>query len=253
MQFSNQESELYMENATSAQTDPGTDYMLHGWPVREGNFATVHHHTLTAGEVTLLGADDCRRLTMAIAALLNKYFQNATRVLLVGLGNGGLTADRLGTAVCQRLTLGGVSPGQRTLYSLVPGVSAITGIPTDRLVARTAETIQADWILAVDALCARSAVTLGKVVQLSDVGMTPGSGTVVDTAEPISEEYPPEISSRTMPCPVVTMGVPTVIRTTLPDGGDMRYLVTAGDTDRTVERWSTILAAAILQTVMQSK
>lgn len=250
MQYSNKPSELYLEYASPTQTEPDTDYALEGWAVREGRFATGHHHTLTAGEVGLLLGNDCRRLTHAIATLLDTYLRDATQVLVVGLGNGALAADRLGTAVCQRLTLGGTPLGQRTLYSFIPGVQAITGIPTDRLVAVTASFLHADRILAIDALCARSATTLGRVVQLSDVGLTPGSGAMDNSTTDEQATYPPEISSRTMPCPVVTVGVPTAIRTTLPDGGDTRYLVTAGDMDRTVERWSSILASAILKAVV---
>ena len=53
-----------------------------------------------------------------------------------------------------------------------------------------------------------------------------------------------------MPCPVVTAGVPTVIRTTLPDGGSTRYLVTAGNTDRAVDCWGSLLSSAILRTML---
>lgn len=254
MQYSNRPSELFMECADPAQTDAMTDYTLHGWSVREGAIGSTHHHTLTVGDVTLLGADPCRRLTGAVAVLLERYLRDATQVLVVGLGNGALTADRLGTAVCGRLTLGSVVLGSRTLYSFVPGVQAITGIPTDRLVAHTAKMLHADRIVAVDALCARSATTLGRVVQLSDVGLTPGSGMTgtADVAE-TPHELPPEISTRTMPCPVVTIGVPTGIRTTLPDGGSTRYFVTTGDADRMMERWSSVLASAILQAVVRAK
>lgn len=252
MQYSHRKSELYLECADPAQTGTETgvtsEHTLLGWPVREGRLGPTRHHTLTAGDVASLGAEPCRRLTHAMAALLGTYLQDAGQVLVVGLGNGALTADRLGTAVCSRLTLGGIPLGSRTLYSLVPGVSAVTGIPTDKLVARTATLLHADRILAVDALCACGAASLGKVVQFSDVGLTPGSGTTEPTVDaPLSSDYPPEISTRTMPCPVVTVGVPTVIRTTLPDGGNDRYLVTAGDTDRTVERWGSLLSSAILQ------
>lgn len=246
LQYSNNQSELFMETATPTQTAQDIDYSLYGWSVREGHIDHTCYHTLNVGEVTLLGEPDCRRLTDALTTLLGTYLQEAERVLVVGLGNGALTADRLGTAVCQRLTIGGIPLGKRTLYSLAPGVQAVTGIPTDRLVAQAATLLAADHILAVDALCARSATTLGKVVQLSNRGLTPGSGGK-QTHSDVSSVYPPEISTRTMPCPVVTMGVPTAIRTTLPDGGDTRYLVTTGDADRMVERWGSLLASAILK------
>ncbi len=237
-------SALYCELAAPGDTTAKT-YERHGWQIREGHTGHAHHHTITAGEVSLLDAAACRRLIDATAALLADYLSTARRILVVGLGNAALTADRLGPAVCGKLTLAGQAPVGRTLYSFVPGVPAVTGIPTDRLVTLAAHAIQAERILAVDALCARSAAMLGQVVQLSDGGLVPGSGVQSDAGE-----ASPEIADHTMPCPVVTAGVPTVIRTTLPAGGQTRYLVTTGDTDRMVERWSSILASAIMKAAM---
>jgi hypothetical protein len=41
-----------------------------------------------------------------------------------------------------------------------------------------------------------------------------------------------------------------VIRTTLPDGGSKRYLVTTGQMDRTIDCWSSILASGILHAML---
>lgn len=256
MQFSARSSELFLEFAVPQNTADEHEYTLSGWPVRRNVSGSEQYHTLIAGDITLLDPAARLRLARAISALLAEYLSGAACVLVCGLGNREITADRLGYAVCSRLSLCGCMPNGRKLYSFLPGVTASTGIPTDRLVHMAAECIHADRILAVDALCARSALRLNTVLQLSDTGLTPGSGTVPaapqtpSPATPDPATYPPEISTRTMPCPVVTAGVPTVIRTTLPDGGSTRYLVTAGNTDRAVDCWGSILSSAILHTVL---
>lgn len=255
MQFSARPSELYMEFSKSGistgKPAPEEEFTLSGWAVEHGTVHEEQYHTLNAGDVTALPAAGKQSLAEAVSALLERYIADAGRVLVCGLGNRELTADRLGNTVCSRLSLCGPLPGGRTLYSFTPGVQAVTGIPTDRLVQMAARCVRAQRIIAVDALCARSALRLGTVVQLSDTGITPGSGTVPEDTSPAdTEAYPPEISTRTMPCPVVTVGVPTVIRTTLPDGGDTRYLVTSGITDRIVDCWGTILSSAILRAML---
>lgn len=277
MQFSPRPSELCLEFAAPGNTACESEYTLSGWPVRRSQHAAEQYHTLIAGDITALDTAAKLRLTNALSSLLAEYLHDAGCVLVCGLGNREITADRLGYAVCSRLSLCGPLPSGRTLYSFLPGVTASTGIPTDRLVHMAAQCIRADRILAVDALCARSAKRLNTVIQLSDTGLIPGSGTHPDipsastpspspqtsppspshpssrtnpSSPPDPDPYPPEISTRTMPCPVVTAGVPTVIRTTLPDGGNTRYLVTAGNTDRAVDCWGTILSSAILRTML---
>ncbi len=267
MQYTNRPSELYVELATPADTDAEKHHSYHGWCVRESRHHTGHHHTIVTGDVTVLGGGERMKLSRALGDVLAGYLTGATRVLVCGLGNAKLSADRLGPAVVERLGMCGMLPGGRCLYGFIPGVPAVTGIATDTLVRMTAQAIHADRILAVDALCASCAANLVHVVQCTDTGLTPGSGISESSPPPANhihqpnaptgEEYPPEISTRTMPCPVVTAGVPTVIRTTLPQDDTApsipgeKYLVTPGTIDRAVECWSAILSAAILQAVLK--
>ncbi len=252
MQYTSRPSELYIETAAPAETDRERTHLLHGWRIREAPGAHGRIHSLAAGDVTVLRPDERMGLSRAAGEIFRSYLTDARRILVCGLGNERMAADRLGPAVCERLGLCGRLPGGRALYSFVPGVATATGIPTDTLVRLAAEAVQAERILVVDALCACSAANLTAVIQWTDTGLTPGSG-VPEGSAANTEDYPPEISTRTMPCPVVTAGVPTVIRTTLPaeDAPSSRkYLVTPGTIDRAVECWSSILSSAILRAVM---
>ncbi|MBQ8400750.1 MAG: hypothetical protein IJX14_02365, partial [Clostridia bacterium] len=121
MQFSARTSELYMEFAAPESTAAGNEYTLCGWPVRRAETAGARYHTLIAGDITTLPADARLRLTKALSALFSEYLAGTKRVLVCGLGNRELAADRLGYGVCSRLSLCGPLPDGRALYSFVPG------------------------------------------------------------------------------------------------------------------------------------
>ena len=93
-------------------------------------------------------------------------------------------------------------------------------------------------LATVDSLTARTRERLGTLVQVTDCGVTPGSALSHASGE---------ISERTMPCPVLSLGVPTVIRSDVLAGqedGDPMF-VSRADTDAMVTAYARILASAI--------
>lgn len=148
-------------------------------------------------------------LAREITALLP---HNAKTVLVVGLGNRALTADALGPKtvhglivthhlkghspqICQTLGLGDVA-------ALTAGVLGETGMESAVLVAAVAERCKPDAVVLVDALAAREMKRLCATVQLSDTGLSPGSG-VGNRREPLTQ--------KTLGCAVLSLGVPTVV------------------------------------------
>ncbi len=268
MQYSNRPSELYAELATPIEIERETTHLLHGYTVREACHPTGHTHTIHTGDILHMPPSARLELTRAAGEVLRWYLGDARRILVCGLGNEKMAADRLGSAVCAKLGLCGSLPNGLSLYSFTPGTAAATGIPTEMLVRLAAQTVDAQCILAIDALCARHAHHLTRVIQWTDTGITPGSGVSegsgtgnTNSTGNDSADHSPEISTRTMPCPVVTAGVPTAIRTTLPLDNeenaadtsgrtDEKYLVTPGHIDRAVECWSSVLSAATMQAVL---
>lgn len=133
-------------------------------------------------------------------------------VLCVGLGNRELTADALGPEfadsifvtrhigkeLCNSLGFGDLRP----VASIAPGVLGKTGIEASEIIASVAEKIKPSCIIVSDALAALDINRLGNTVQLSDTGISPGSGV---------GNRRKEISEKTMGVPVISVGVPTVI------------------------------------------
>lgn len=115
-------------------------------------------------------------------------------LLVAGLGNRHLTVDALQMTRHIRK--------ERQLCGVIPGVLAQTGMESAELVQGLAEKVQPDAVLVVDALAARNMERLGTTVQLANVGIQPGSG-VHNHRWALNEE--------TLGCPVLSLGVPTVI------------------------------------------
>lgn len=131
-------------------------------------------------------------------------------VLVAGLGNRSITSDALGSYVTERLIitnhLHALSPDAVKNFGKVcgiaPGVLGNTGVETAEIIKSVADKIKPKAIIAIDALAARCANRIGTTIQLSDTGISPGSG-IGNTRSSISE--------KTFGIPVISVGVPTVI------------------------------------------
>lgn len=146
-------------------------------------------------------------------------------VLVVGLGNRDITPDLLGPEVAQRilatehLTAEALEqvglPALRRVCAVAPGVMGQTGLEVAQLVAALLPLRPFGAVVAVDAFAARSAGRLGNTIQLSDSGISPGSGVHNSRAA---------LSQATLGVPVLSLGIPTVVDAAtlladhLPDG-----------------------------------
>ncbi|MFP7297569.1 GPR endopeptidase [Neobacillus niacini] len=131
--------------------------------------------------------------------------------LVVGLGNWNVTPDALGPMVCENLLITrhlfqlqpeSVEEGYRPVSSLVPGVMGLTGIETSDIIFGVVEKTKPDFVIAIDALAARSIDRVNSTIQVSDTGIHPGSGV---------GNKRKELSKETLGVPVIAIGVPTVV------------------------------------------
>ncbi len=137
-------------------------------------------------------------------------FDSVKTILVVGLGNLYVTPDSLGQKVVQKLLvtrhfhdkLTEEYDGIRNVSAIAPGVMGQTGIETSHIVKAIAREIDADLVIAIDALCARNIDRLNQTIQICNTGIAPGGG-VNNHRASINEEF---IGSK-----VISIGVPTVI------------------------------------------
>ncbi|NLK99907.1 MAG: GPR endopeptidase [Clostridiales bacterium] len=134
-------------------------------------------------------------------------------ILVVGLGNREVTPDALGPQVIDNLFvtrhlireygrefkernhLGNVS-------AISPGVMAQTGMETLEIIKGVIKETNPKLIIVIDALASRSINRLSTTVQISDTGISPGSG-VGNNRKALNEEN--------LGVKVIAIGVPTVV------------------------------------------
>lgn len=197
---------------------------------------------LTAG-CAGLSLSDSRWIHSAareLADLLRQLLPPMGTVLVLGLGNRGITPDRLGSAVMEHLivtrhlidaipeTFGNMRP----VCALAPGVLGITGIETGEIAQALVQHLRPAAVLAVDALCAAEPERLCASFQFSDAGIAPGSG---------AGNHREALTQETLGVPVIAAGVPTVIA-----GGTEAHplLMTPTDIDLVIGKCARILGYA---------
>ena len=139
--------------------------------------------------------------------------EDGQSILVIGLGNRNVTPDALGPLVVEHLditrhlvkeygkyALDGEA--DRLVSAVVPGVMGQTGMETVEIVRGIVEETEPDFVIAIDALAARSVRRLNRTIQIADTGIAPGSG-VGNHRNAITEE--------TVGVPVIAIGVPTVV------------------------------------------
>lgn len=182
-------------------------------------------------------------------------------IMAVGLGNSSITPDALGPQTAEKIlatrhlrtALAEESPDAaflRTLRSvsvLANGVLGQTGIETAELIQALQAKIQPNAIVAIDALACSDVHRLGTTIQISDAGISPGSGVQNSRAE---------LSTRTLGVPVIAVGVPTVVdmhtiaaqfsgtNSTAADDSFPNMMVTPRDIDKLVTNASNLIAMA---------
>ena len=192
-----------------------------------------------------------------LAAELRDFLPEGA-VLVAGLGNADITPDALGPAVAGKILatrhlraeLADNEPETAFLRELRPvsvlanGVLGQTGIETAELIRALADTVQPACVIAVDALACSELSRLGCTVQISDAGISPGSGVQNRRAE---------LSAKTFGIPVIAVGVPTVVdlhtivrqcEGKMPDSLP-NMMVTPRDIDKLLHHAARLIAAGI--------
>lgn len=148
----------------------------------------------------------------AVAVQLRSLLPKDGSILAVGLGNTRITPDavgpksvsmvlatrHIGKELSDEIGLGEL----RSVAGFVPGVLGRTGLEAAESVKGLVGAVSPSAIIVVDALAARKLSRLGTTIQISDIGIIPGSG--VGNARK-------EITERSVGVPVISVGIPTVV------------------------------------------
>ncbi|MDR0958145.1 MAG: GPR endopeptidase [Clostridiales bacterium] len=172
-----------------------------------GNYVTVESQSLRTGDVT--AHEKIIEVLVDIIARLKK--NDDGDVLVVGLGNHGVTPDALGPRVVSKTfvtrNILNEVPDEtrgktRPVAAVAPGVLGTTGIETRDIVKGICEKMNPSLVIAVDALAARKTSRVNTTIQVTDTGIVPGGG--MGNARAALNEY-------FLGTQVIAIGVPTVV------------------------------------------
>ena len=171
--------------------------------------------------------------------------------LIAGLGNPNMTADALGKKVADRLMITRHLKGSEKMPSVscvIPNVLGVTGIESFDIVKGVADRTHPDTVIVIDSLAGAQTNRLAAAFQVSNAGITPGSGV---------SNHRMRFDRESLGCNVVSVGVPLVVyaSTIIEDavgagkhdfGNEISSLVvTPKDIDLLVDDCAEIVARAV--------
>lgn len=134
--------------------------------------------------------------------------------LVVGLGNWNITPDALGPKVISRLMVTRhllehipdmVDEELTPVCALAPGVLGLTGIETGEIIKGVVDKVKPDQVIAIDALASRRMERVNTTIQITDTGISPGSGV---------GNKRKALDKKSLGIPVIAIGIPTVVDAT---------------------------------------
>lgn len=203
----------------------GTDYREY----RENGMKISRLTVKTQRAGQLLGKDPGTYITVEMPSLTDNFTETDERIktigreirrllpvngllLVAGLGNEEITPDSLGPKTGARVLATRHITGElaraagldrlRPVAVMNTGVTGQTGIETGEYILSIVKRIRPNAVIAVDALASRRIERLGRTVQISDAGISPGAGV---------GNHRTRISKETIGVPVIAIGVPTVV------------------------------------------
>ena len=189
---------------------------------KEGRYVTITFKDITNYEDR---EEIGKALEKEIKSLLKyKNIKDDDEGLILGLGNSKSTPDALGPKVVSRLVITRhlfklnalPKEGIRSISAISPGVMGETGIETADYIEALTNLINPQFIIVIDALAASSLERVNHTIQLTDTGIRPGSGVYNNRKE---------ISTDTLKIPVIAIGVPTVVESSVIVNEAINYLL----------------------------
>lgn len=174
------------------------------------------YYTIDTRAIETHDNDDLVKCENVLAVVLKEILKHENvditkKGLVVGLGNINVTPDSLGPLVVDNVIVtrhmfllnpNKVSEGISEISAVSPGVMGTTGIETFDIIDAIINKIDIDYMIVVDALASRAIDRVNRTIQVTNTGISPGSGV---------GNKRKELSKETMGIPVIAVGVPTVV------------------------------------------
>lgn len=155
--------------------------------------------------------DNKNKVILKLNEYLKELINTNEPVMVVGLGNLYVTPDALGSEVVNsievtrhilKLAKEMIDSNTREVSAICPGVMGNTGIQTSEIISSVSNIVKPKYIIVIDSLMSKSIKRVGASIQLSNTGITPGSGIT---------GFNSAIDKESTGATVISLGVPMVV------------------------------------------
>lgn len=190
-------SRVYLDKTSSKEIDKKSGY----YTTISFNDATDHNNYDNVVEVF---SSELRNI------MEKEKITSDDTCLVIGLGNDSSTPDSLGIKTSDKVIItkhiydlyNNLETGFRITSRFNPGVMGETGIETSDILKKVIELVNPSFVLVIDALASSSIERVCKTIQITNAGISPGSG--------IGNKRK-EISKDNMNRPIIAIGIPMVV------------------------------------------
>lgn len=167
--------------------------------------------------------------------LINKI-SSKDRVLIVGLGNPEIDADKLGKVVFDNIEIQPLKK-DNNIFKFCPNIFFLTGIDTFEVIKMLTKSLKIHLVIIIDSLTTSSLSRLGTSFQITTSGLTPGSGV---------NRFGRRIDRKSIGANCISIGVPFMIFSSdINDKNKKEVILSPKDIKENVERAGFIIAKAI--------
>lgn len=170
---------------------------------KKGNYVTIEFEDIT-------DSDNYEKVKEVLIKQLKKIInlKDNDKCLVIGLGNELLLPDSLGPKVTKQIIVtepiykfDNLDNKYRRVSIFNPSVYGVTGVETTSIVSSVIDTVKPNLVIVIDSLMSKSINRINKTIQITDAGISPGSGI----------GYTKEISKDILGIPIISIGIPTVL------------------------------------------
>ena len=194
-------------------------------------------------DVNYIEDDNKEKLVETLSKEISAFIEPNDKIMVVGLGNIYVVADALGNSVVKNINvtrylknikLDFNVESIREVSAICPGVMGNTGIETVEIINAVSKIVNPDCIIVIDSLVTSSVNRVGASIQLSNRGITPGSG-----ISNINKKI--DSSSK-----IISIGVPMALDiSSMVNEIKEKYILTPKDVDFTLQTMSNIISESI--------
>ncbi len=175
--------------------------------INENNYLKEKNGTYISFELTEYFDSESliKDISKEIKKLIKAKFKNKKPlVLCYGIGNEYYSSDALGPKTIKKIkpTYHLQSNKKQGVCTLIPGVMGSTGLESAKIALGVVKEYNIDLLIVVDSLITHDEKRIFNVIQVSDAGLSPGSG-LNNKRKELSETY--------LKIPVIALGVATAL------------------------------------------